>query len=149
MQCDEIKIDEVCADLAQLHGQWLRVTAGGRYEIGRLGFTPLMQIISHRATIVHVTASEDPLDWIIQAFTSDFNSLANHSFVGQRFGDIPDTGYTALIAPSLRATRVLGEPMAHFVDGMLDDQRVVYGKLTLPLFQDGAVEKLVTVSRET
>ncbi|MDP6927638.1 MAG: hypothetical protein QGG84_11185 [Rhodospirillales bacterium] len=149
MRCVEIGIDEVCADLAQLLGLWTQVTGGGRYDIGLLGFSPLMQIISHRATIVHVTESDDPLEWIIQAFTSDFNSLANHSFVGQRFGDIPDDGYTGLIAPSLLATRVRGIPLAHFVDGMLDDQSVVYEKLTLPLYQDGVVEKLVTVSRET
>ncbi|MDP6876696.1 MAG: hypothetical protein QF521_24535, partial [Alphaproteobacteria bacterium] len=136
MRCVEIAIDEVCADLAQLHGLWEQVTDGGRYEIGRLGFAPLTRIISHRATIIHITDSDDPLDWIIQSFTSDFNSLANHSFVGQRFGDIPDANYTGLIAPSLRATRELGEPMAHFVDGVLNDQRVVYEELTLPLYQD-------------
>jgi len=148
MRCAQIPVTEVCKSLAQLYKQWSEITRGGRYDIGQLGFSPLLQIISHRATIVHVTASDDPLDWIIQAFTSDFDSLANHSFVGRRFGDIPDDGYTALIAPSLRATRDLGEPMAHAVDGLLDDRPVVYEKLTFPLFQDGLVEKLITVSRE-
>jgi hypothetical protein len=39
--------------------------------------------------------------------------------------------------------------MAHFIDSRLDGQRLVYEKLTLPLHQNGLVEKLITVSRKT
>lgn len=149
MRCVEIGIGEVCSDLAQLYAQWMQIVGDGRYDIGKLGYGPVMRFLNHRATIVHVTASDDPLDWIIQAFTADFNSLANHSFVGSRFGDIPDDDYTALIAPSLIETRDSGEAKAHYVDGRLDGQPVVYEKLTIPLFEDGIVAKLITVSRET
>ena len=149
MRCSEIPISDVCSELAQLHRLWVEITQAGIYELEQHGFAPLVPFISHRATIVHVANSDDPLEWIIQAFTSDFDALANHSYVGERFGDIPDAEYTAVIAPSLLAARDRGIPLAHAVDGHLDRRRVVYEKLTYPLHQNGLVEKLITVSRKS
>ncbi len=149
MQCTEIAFADLCADLAQLYGMWQEITDGGTYDVGRIGYRPLQPFVTHRATIVHITQPDDLHDWIIQAFTSDFDALANQSFVGKRFGDIPDAGYRDLIGPSLLATRQLGKPMAHFVDGSLAGHPTVYQKLTLPLHNRGEVEKLVTLSRES
>jgi hypothetical protein len=103
MRCDEIPLNEVCGDLAQLHGMWMDITGGGPYDLEERGYSPIIPFLSHRATIIHVTAPNDPLDWIIQAYSSDFDVLANHSFVGRRLREVPDAAYMALIASTFTA----------------------------------------------
>lgn len=149
MHCRETPLTDVSGELAQLHGMWVEITRGGIYDLEQRGFAPLLPFISHRAAIVHVAGSNDPLQWIIQAFTADFDALSNHSYVGSRFGQIPDADYTALIAPTLLAARDRGIPLAHAVDGQLAGRRVQYEKITYPLHQNGLVEKLITVSRKS
>ncbi len=88
MSCREIPIEDVCAELAQLYGIWSDITGDGTYDLAERGYSPLMPLISHRASVFHVAASNDPMDWIMQAYTSDFDVLSNHSYVGRRLGVI-------------------------------------------------------------
>lgn len=145
----EIHLTDIGKDLKIVFDSWQRILCDqDRYDVEDRGVKPLLPLLNYRSTIVHVGGGDDPMDWIIQYFSGDFGVYQDRSYVGLRINAIPDTDARAAIYASIQQVVQRQEPIAHRIITAMGKQDVAYEKIGLPLFRNGKVEKVVTVSRD-
>ncbi len=145
----EIHLAEIGNDLKIVHDSWLRILCGQeRYDVEDRGVQPLLPLLNYRSTIVHVGGGDDPMEWIIQYFSGDFGVYQDRSYVGMRINSIPDTDARTAVYASIQQVVRQQVPIAHRIITAMGKQDVAYEKVGLPLFRNGEVEKVVTVSRD-
>jgi hypothetical protein len=98
---------------------------------------------------VVATDMDDPLNYVIAFYGSDFNVYDNKSFVATRFRDLPDQEIAQVLVGCYREAITARRPIAHRIEADFDGTRVSYDRLILPTVnQQGKIDRLVTLSQE-
>jgi hypothetical protein len=123
----------------------------GIYPREKMGFGLIVgtpEIMNGRSGVV-ATDMDDPLNYVIAFYGSDFNVYDNKSFVATRFRDLPDQEIAQVLVGCYREAITARRPIAHRIEADFDGTRVSYDRLILPTVnQQGKIDRLVTLSQE-
>jgi hypothetical protein len=123
----------------------------GLYPREQMGFGLIVgtpEIMNGRSGVV-ATDADDPLNYVIAFYGSDFNVYDGKSFVATRFRDFPDQEIAQAVVGCYREAITERKPIAHRLEAKFDDTVVSYDRVILPTInQSGKVDRLITLSQE-
>jgi hypothetical protein len=106
------------------------------------------EIMNGRSGVV-ATDADDPLNYVIAFYGSDFNVYDGKSFVATRFCDFPDQEIAKVAVACYQEAITERKPIAHRLEARFDDVTVRYDRIILPTInQSGKVDRLITLSQE-